>query len=56
MDDTAKIEVAENERIKFVNSQLMDAIVHDFEELGFFNVTLDLKGYRMGSMNEELNL
>lgn len=56
VNDTAKIEVAENERIKFADTQLMDAIVNKFEEIGFLYITLDLKGYRMGSMNEALNL
>lgn len=56
INDTAKIEVAENERIKFADPQLMDTIVHKLEEIGFLNVTLDLKGYRVGSMNEALNI
>lgn len=56
VNETARIEVAENERIKFANLQLMDAIVHKLEEIGFLYITLDLKGYRMGSMNEALNL
>jgi len=32
----------------------MDEIAKKFEELGYTYVTLDLKGYRTGSMNETL--
>jgi pyridinium-3,5-biscarboxylic acid mononucleotide sulfurtransferase len=35
--------------------QLMDEIAKKFEKLGYIYVTLDLKGYRTGSMNEVLN-
>lgn len=51
--ETARIEVDAKERIRF-DEQLMDE-VHDFlRSLGFAYVTLDLRGYRTGSLNETL--
>ncbi|MFB3925164.1 MAG: ATP-dependent sacrificial sulfur transferase LarE [Syntrophales bacterium] len=50
--DLARIEVSPEERSKFFDTALMD-IVHDrFREAGFAYVSLDLRGYRTGSMNE----
>jgi uncharacterized protein len=37
-------------------AKLMDEIAKKFEKLGYTYVTLDLKGYRTGSMNEGLEL
>jgi uncharacterized protein len=56
VNDTARIEVAENERAKFIDTEIIDNVVRRFEEIGFSYVTLDLKGYRMGSMDETLDL
>jgi pyridinium-3,5-biscarboxylic acid mononucleotide sulfurtransferase len=50
--DIARIEVAPDERNKFFDTDLMDRIYEKFKEEGFAYVTLDLKGYRTGSMNE----
>jgi uncharacterized protein len=50
--DVARIEVAVDERAKFFDTGLMDRIYEKFKENGFAYVTLDLKGYRTGSMNE----
>ncbi len=53
--DTARIEVAESERPKFFNLELMDKIYKQFQEIGFAYTALDLKGYRTGSMNEVID-
>lgn len=53
--DIARIEVAPEERCKFFNEKTMDDIANKFTMMGFNYVTLDLKGYRTGSMNEVLN-
>lgn len=53
--DIARIEVAPEEREKFFDLGLMDSVSQKLQELGFKYVTLDLKGYRTGSMNEVLN-
>lgn len=53
--DIARIEVAEGERKKFFDSRMMDRIHEKFKGAGFAYVALDLKGYRIGSMNEVIN-
>jgi uncharacterized protein len=50
--DTARIEVSAHERSMFFDTALMDKVYETFKRLGFVYVTLDLKGYRTGSMNE----
>lgn len=52
--DTARIEVAPSERIKFFDLNTMDEIGRKLKEIGFVYATLDLLGYRTGSMNEVL--
>lgn len=54
-DKIARIEISANERKKFFDETLMDKVYLEFKNLGFNYVTLDLKGYRTGSMNESLN-
>ena len=53
--DTARIEVAEAERLKFFNLKLMENVYKQFQEIGFAYTALDLKGYRTGSMNEVID-
>ncbi|RII35711.1 ATP-dependent sacrificial sulfur transferase LarE [Clostridium chromiireducens] len=53
--EIARIEVAPTEREKFYNQKFMDRIGNEFKKLGFTYVTLDLLGYRTGSMNETLS-
>lgn len=50
--NVARLEVSAQERSKFFDTGLMDKIYEHFKLLGFLYVTLDLKGYRTGSMNE----
>lgn len=50
--DIARIEVAKDERSKFLDTTLMDMVHEKFKTSGFAYVALDLKGYRTGSMNE----
>ena len=53
--DTARIEVAGKERLKFFDLELMNNVYKQFQEIGFAYTALDLKGYRTGSMNEVIN-
>lgn len=53
--DIARIEVSKDERNKFFNVDVMNKVAHKLQEIGFKYVTLDLLGYRTGSMNEVLN-
>jgi uncharacterized protein len=48
----ARIEVGRNERELFFNPNLLDRIANSLRELGFTYITLDMTGYRSGSMNE----
>ncbi|MDF2547808.1 MAG: hypothetical protein K0R93_2706 [Anaerosolibacter sp.] len=54
-DQIARIEVASSEREKFFDINIMDQIGAKFKEIGFTYVTLDILGYRTGSMNEVLS-
>jgi uncharacterized protein len=51
-DKIARIEVDKESLPKVMEKGIMDSIIKKFEELGYIYVTLDLKGYRPGSMNE----
>ncbi len=53
--DVARIEVAATERDKFFDTEIMDRIYEKFRQLGFMYTTLDLRGYRTGSMNEVID-
>lgn len=52
--DIARIEVGPSEREKFFDLSVMDKINNELKKIGFTYVTLDLSGYRTGSMNEVL--
>lgn len=52
--DIARIEVGESEIVKFFNTDFMHSVQERFKKFGFAYTALDLKGYRMGSMNETL--
>ncbi|MFL0267620.1 ATP-dependent sacrificial sulfur transferase LarE [Candidatus Clostridium radicumherbarum] len=52
--DIARIEVASSEREKFFDANIMDKVGIELQRLGFKYVTLDMLGYRTGSMNEVL--
>ncbi|MCH7760466.1 ATP-dependent sacrificial sulfur transferase LarE [candidate division TA06 bacterium] len=52
--DFARIEVPK-ERIKgFLKDDIRDRVISKLKELGFSDVTLDLQGYRTGSLNEKM--
>lgn len=52
--DTARIEVGAGEIPLFLDEPLRRRVVEGFKEIGFVYVTLDLQGYRTGSMNEAI--
>jgi pyridinium-3,5-biscarboxylic acid mononucleotide sulfurtransferase len=52
--DLARIEVAQSEIDRLFEKPIRDAIVKKFKELGFRFVSLDLQGFRSGSLNEGL--
>lgn len=53
--DIARIEVSPEEREQFFDIEVMDNISNKFKQIGFTYVTLDMSGYRTGSMNEVLS-
>jgi len=53
-DTLARIEIAPEEMPKILNKELMAELSVRFRELGFKFVTLDLQGFRSGSLNEVL--
>ena len=52
--DVARIEVSPAEISKFLDATLRERIVAGLKEAGFKYISLDLEGYRSGSMNEVL--
>ncbi|ADQ46353.1 PP-loop domain protein [Caldicellulosiruptor kronotskyensis 2002] len=55
-DKLARIEIGKDEMEKFLDIKLIENVRNKFKELGFLYITLDLEGYRTGSMNLSLNL
>ncbi len=53
---TARIEIESDEFPKIMKSEIREEVVRNFRKLGYTYITLDLTGYRTGSMNEPLNL
>lgn len=51
---TARIEIGKDEIPRLLDDSLRDSLVNRLKLLGFTYVTLDLQGYRTGSMNEVL--
>jgi uncharacterized protein len=49
-----RIEVGKDEIDKFIRKRSRQRVIAEFKKLGFNYVTLDLEGYRAGSMNEAL--
>ncbi len=53
-NNTVKIEVSSDEIKKFLDNECRERIVKKIKDIGYIYVTLDLEGYRQGSMNEVL--
>lgn len=53
-DALVRIEISPNEMEKVLNIEMTDKLSNLFAKLGFKYVTLDLKGFRSGAMNEIL--
>ena len=52
--DIARIEVAPEHLPRLADPQVRQEVVSRLQELGFIYITLDLQGFRSGSMNEPL--
>ena len=53
-DNVARIEVLPEDRARFLDDVFAKEVYDAFQSYGFAYVSLDLLGYRMGSMNETL--
>jgi pyridinium-3,5-biscarboxylic acid mononucleotide sulfurtransferase len=53
-DDVARVEIARNEMPRALEPDIAAAIVRDLKAAGYRYITLDLQGYRTGSLNEGL--
>jgi uncharacterized protein len=54
-DQLVRLEIAPAELDRVLRKDLIDELARRFRELGFKYVTLDLEGFRSGSMNEVLS-
>jgi uncharacterized protein len=54
--DVARVELGPDEMAKALEPATRDAIVRDLKAAGYRYITLDLQGYRMGSLNEGVRL
>jgi pyridinium-3,5-biscarboxylic acid mononucleotide sulfurtransferase len=54
--DLARIEIAKDELPRALSLEMAQALTAIFKELGFLYVTLDLEGYRQGSLNAQLSI
>jgi pyridinium-3,5-biscarboxylic acid mononucleotide sulfurtransferase len=55
-DEMARVELARDEMIRALDPDMTNAIVRELKAIGYRYVTLDLQGYRTGSLNEGLLL
>ena len=54
-DKTARIEIGTEELERILDTALRKKIVKKFKDIGYIYVTIDLEGFRSGSMNDVLN-
>jgi uncharacterized protein len=52
----ARIEIGADEMSRVLEPEMRDRIVRELRAIGYRHVTIDLQGYRMGSLNEGLRL
>lgn len=55
-ENVARLEIARDEMPRALDPDTADAIVRAFKAIGYGYVSLDLQGYRRGSLNESLRL
>ena len=51
-DSLARLEIGRDELARALEPDLRDRIVRELRDIGYQHVTIDLQGYRMGSLNE----
>ena len=55
-DSIARLEIARSEMARALDPEVSARLVAALKELGYQYVSLDLQGYRLGSLNEALRL
>jgi pyridinium-3,5-biscarboxylic acid mononucleotide sulfurtransferase len=55
-DTLARIELGANELYRALDPDVRERIVRELRAIGYQHVTIDLQGYRMGSLNEGVRL
>jgi pyridinium-3,5-biscarboxylic acid mononucleotide sulfurtransferase len=55
-DELARVEIGRDELARALDPEMRAAIVRELKAVGYRYVTLDLQGYRLGSLNEGLLL
>ncbi|MFN6963171.1 MAG: ATP-dependent sacrificial sulfur transferase LarE [Pyrinomonadaceae bacterium] len=54
-DDLARIEIARDEMARALTSEFVDDVNRSLTAIGFRYITLDLRGFRSGALNETIN-
>ena len=55
-DTLARLEIGRDEMARALDPEVADRIDRELRALGYQHVTLDLRGYRLGSLNDALRL
>lgn len=55
-DKIARIELLAEDMDRFIDVKIREGVYEEFKKIGFEYTSLDLKGYRTGSLNENLNI
>ena len=53
-NDVARIEIGLDQFTKLLDDSVRESIIEQVKDLGFSYITLDLEGFRTGSMNTEV--
>ena len=55
-DTIARLEIGRDEMARALEPEVADAIDRELRAIGYAHVTIDVRGYRLGSLNEALKL
>jgi len=55
-DAIARLELGRDEIARALEPEMADTIDRELRAIGYAHVTVDLRGYRLGSLNEALRL
>ena len=53
-ENLARLELVHEDMARLADADLCNDVVKNLKELGFAYVTMDLQGYRQGSLNETI--